>query len=84
MVVFEDIEDVIDWLEPLDYLAFWEAIAPYDLTLQSRDHCDGLIAGGKVEPGVMLDGLKYLARLELAQRFGLNRRIYHPYASPLH
>lgn len=84
MVVFEDIEDVIEWLEPLDYLSFWAAVAPYNLTLQDRDHCDGLIARGEVEPGLILEGLKYMAQVELAQAFDLNYRVYHPYASVMH
>ena len=84
MVVFQDIEDVIEWLEPLSYVDFWEAVSPYHLTLQSRDHCDGLIAGGKVEADLILDGLKVMARVELAEKLSLKDRVYHPYASPLH
>lgn len=84
MIAFEDIQDIVEWLEPHDYLGFWEAVAPYDLTLQGQDHCDGLIAGGKVEPRLILDGLKYLAQVELAQKLGLKNRVYHPYVSPLH
>lgn len=53
MVVFEDIQDVRDWLDPLDYIAFWEAVEPYRLVLQDRDHCDDLIASGAVEGGGM-------------------------------
>lgn len=78
MVVFEDIEDLRDWLEPLDYIAFWEVVAPYHLALQDRDHCDGLIASGKVPQDVILAGLKALARMELEQAFGLKHRIYAP------
>ena len=46
MVVFQDIQDVEEWLAPLDWIAFWEAIAPYRLGMDDREHCDGLIAGG--------------------------------------
>ena len=78
MVVFEDIQDVEEWLEPLDYIAFWDAIAPYYLTLQDRDHCDGLIASGKVGADLILSGLKGLAMMELRVAFGLKDRIYTP------
>ena len=78
MIIFQDNQDVQDWLQDLDYIAFWEAVAPYDLTLQDREMCDGLIASGKVEPGLILQGLKFLAQRELAQKFDLRRRYYEP------
>ncbi len=78
MVIFQDIQDVEEWLEPLDYIAFWEAVGPYGLTLQDREMCDGLIASGKAEPGLILQGLKFLAQRELARKFGLKRRSYEP------
>ena len=84
MVVFQDIQDVIEWLEPLDYVSFWEAVAPYNLILQDRDHCDGLIARGEVKPGLILEGLKYMAEAELTDAFGLSDRFYHPYVSSMH
>ncbi len=84
MVVFQDIEDVSEWLEPMEYVGFWEAVAPYNLTLQDRDHCDGLISRGEVEASLILEGLKSMAEMELAQAFNLNYRIYHPYASDMH
>lgn len=78
MVIFEDVQDVTEWLEPLDYIAFWDAVEPYNLTLQDRDHCDGLIAGGTVDQGLILSVLKTLARHELRVLFGLGHRIYAP------
>lgn len=83
MVVFEDIQDVEAWLEPLDYLAFWEAVAPYRLTLQDRDHCDELIASGAVAASLILEVLKGLAAMELRQAFGLKSRTYHPEMLPM-
>ena len=84
MVIFEDIQDVKEWLRPLDYLAFWEAVEPYRLTLQDRDHCDELIASGKVDATLILEVLKGLAEMELASAFGLNWRAYHPVRSGVH
>lgn len=78
MVVFEDIQNVEEWLEPLDYIEFWDAVSPYYLRLQDRDHCDGLIANGKVSASLILSGLKGLAVMELRVAFGLKDRIYTP------
>jgi hypothetical protein len=78
MMVFADREDVQEWLAPFDYVAFWKAMEPYSLTLQDRDHCDGLIARGTLTQDVILEGLKYMADLELARAFGLSHRTYHP------
>ncbi|CTQ58149.1 hypothetical protein [Roseibium album] len=78
MVVFEDVEDVIEWLESLGYVDFWEAVEPYQLTLQDRDFCDGQIASGSVPQNLVLSGLKTLARIELTQRLKLKRRCPEP------
>lgn len=78
MMFFEDIQDVKDWLAPLDYLEFWDAVAPYNLILQDRDHCDELIANGTVAPDLVLFGLKFMAVVELAEALDLQFRTYHP------
>ena len=78
MVMFQDIQDVENWLAPLNYIAFWEAVAPHNLTLQDRDHCDGLIAGGELAQEVVLDVLKFCAMRELTERHQLRHRIYEP------
>ncbi|MDJ0826434.1 MAG: hypothetical protein QNJ16_13090 [Rhodobacter sp.] len=79
MVIFEDIEDVADWLEPKDYPGFWEAIAPYRVFASGdRAHCDGLIADGKIEQDLILDCLKAKARVELTRKLGLRPRIPEP------
>lgn len=78
MVIFEDIDDVVEWLVDLGYVAFWEAVAPYNLALQDRDHCDGLISSGEVPQALILKGLKMMARIELTEMFGLEWRIYEP------
>lgn len=78
MMIFRDIEEVAEWLEPLDYLAFWDAVAPYDLFhMDDRAHCDGLIAGAIARPETVLKGLKAMATDRLASRLGLSFRRYH-------
>lgn len=77
MVVFEDLTDVDEFLEPLDYVAFWEAMAPYRVfSIADRDNCDELIAGGKVPQATILKGLKHMAYSGLEIRFALKHR-YH-------
>ena len=78
MVVFEDIQDVEEWLAPLDYDRFWEAIAPYGLGLDDREHCDGLIAGGVATTEWLLSALKFMAVMELRIAFDLRDRIPEP------
>ncbi|MEM1150489.1 MAG: hypothetical protein AAGI03_08010 [Pseudomonadota bacterium] len=79
MIAFEDIQDIEEWLAPLDYIALWEAVEPWDVFADDdRDHCDGLIASGKFRHGVILAGLKAMVRLALTDRFGLKDRIYEP------
>ena len=79
MIIFEDIQDVEDWLEPLDYLGLWQAVAPYGVFADAdRAHCDVLIANGEVPQATILEGLKVLARVAMTERFGLEHRIYAP------
>lgn len=76
---FRYVEDIIDWLDPMDYPGFWAAIAPYDLELQPRDHCDAEIASGAADEATVLDCLKYMARMELRERLGLDWRPVAPW-----
>jgi hypothetical protein len=77
MVIFEDLTDVDAFLEPLDYVAFWKAMAPYGVfSIAERDHCDELIASGKVPQATILKGLKHVAYDGLQVRFGLDHRRY--------
>ena len=82
MVVFQDIEEVEEWLAPMDYVALWEAVAPYNVfTIAERDHCDGLIARGIVPQETILTGLKGMALTKLRDAFGLQHRRYDTHAS---
>jgi len=78
MQKFTNKNQIEDWLSPMTYQAFWKAIAPYELTLQPRDHCDAQIESGAVSREVVLDVLKGMAVLELGQRHGLTYQRAHP------
>lgn len=79
MKEFETIEDVDEWLEPMDYQGFWFCIVPYGLVLQPRGHCDRQIENGEVGEDLVLDVLKTYARVELMRKYNLQRRVRTPW-----
>ncbi len=79
MQQFNDIEDVEQWLEPMDYQGFWYAVKPFDLTLQDRAHCEQQMAESIVPMETVLFGLKALARKELIQKHRLKHRKQTPW-----
>lgn len=82
MVIFEDIQDVEAWVEPMGYIELWEAAAPFGIFGDAdREHCDALIAKGKVGQDLILSCLKEMVRLDLTAKLGLKRRIYEPVAA---
>ena len=76
MMIFEDQEAVEEWLETLDYEAFWIETANLPLSLQSRESCDEQIAKGIVDKPTVLCVLKGMARLQIVRLYGLEPR--HP------
>ena len=79
MVVFEDIQDVEEWLEPYDYQGFWCAVDSwYVFREEDRAHYDQVIADGKVDPGLVLLCLKDMVVMELMKRFDLRDRTCEP------
>ena len=74
MEMFNDTDDVEEWLEPLDREGFWAEIAVFKLEIQSRESCDEQIAAGIVGRATVLFVLKGMARLELIERFRLRPR----------
>lgn len=76
---FKYIDDIEDWLEPMEYLGFWAAISPYDLMLQPRAHCDDQIARGAVDTETVLAVLKHMARTELTRHYGLRWKAPTPW-----
>lgn len=75
MVVFEDIQDVEEWLAPLGFDAFWEAVDPWNIYAGAdRPHFDEILAKGVTDLDTMLTCLKAEVRMELTARFGLKER----------
>lgn len=72
-------QDIDEWLEPMDYQGFWVAIAPLDFVPQRKEHCDEQIASGVVTEACVLDVLKYITRLELTAQLDLKRRPVTPW-----
>ncbi len=62
--MFRSREDVEEWLKPLDYDEFWDAIRPYALDLPARTRCDDDIDNGASEDTV-LRVLKRMAELTI-------------------
>lgn len=65
MTEFKHINDIVDWLEPMDYETFWQEIRPYCLVMFPREKCDVDIEDG-VDEETILYVLKNFARLELS------------------
>ncbi len=83
MELFDDWQDVREWLEPLDWRAFWREIEPFQPEIQSRESCDEQIAAGIVDKATVLDVLKEFVWLELIARYNLRPRDHMP-VHPLH
>ena len=79
MKKFKHIDDIEQWLEPMEYEEFWYVIKDYYLVLPSRDGCDQQIWDGEVEQELVLEGLKYMARIELTKRHDLHWKMPTPW-----
>lgn len=76
---FRYIDDIEDWLRPMDYQGFWAAIAPLDFVPQPKEHCDEQIASGVVTEECVLDVIKDITRRELQEQLGLDWRPVTPW-----
>jgi hypothetical protein len=79
MEPFVDMEEVEEWLEPLDYRMFWKEIARFELDLEPRESCDAQIASHSIDEKTVLFVLKGMARLQLVERFHLRPRASMPF-----
>lgn len=75
---FKHIDDIEDWLEPMDYETFWTEIKPFCLVLFPREKCDNDIASGATDEETVLYVMKNFARMELASILKLEWRIDVP------
>ena len=60
---FNFVDDIEDYLEPMDYETFWHEIKPFGLLLIPKEKCDTDIASGAVMEEDALDVLKSIARI---------------------
>jgi hypothetical protein len=74
MEMFNDRDDVEEWLAALDYEAFWKETAAFNLEIQTRESCDQQIASGSIDLKTVLYVLKGMARQELVRRYNLPPR----------
>lgn len=75
---FKDIDDVVAWLEPMEYETFWKEIKPFCLVMLTREKCDADIASGATDEETVLYVLKNFARMELASILKLTWRDMMP------
>lgn len=79
MVVFEDIQDIEEWLAPFDLDGFWEAVTPWDVfTGEDRARFERILSKRTVSEAKLLFCLKGMVCFELTTRFGLKDRLYEP------
>lgn len=75
MNMFNFIEDIEEWLEPMDYDEFWREIRPFCLIMIPKEKCDEDIAAGAVTKDVAVGVLKMLARVELTRILKLEHNL---------
>ena len=76
MEKFEDQQELEDWLDTLDYEAFWQAIDPNNLNPGFKNDCDISVARG-VDKTVILKCIKAKKRIEIVKEQNLKPRYYH-------
>ncbi len=79
MRYFDDMEDVEEWLEPLDWDAYWREVSTFDLAIQSRESCEELVANGTLDRSELLGVLKAFVRLEVIALQDLKPRDVMPW-----
>ena len=79
MMVFDDEDELEDWLDTLDYEGFWNAMEafPY-VQIDGRAAIDAQIASGTLDQAEVLDGLKAFAQVAIAEAQDLLPRIIAP------
>lgn len=78
MVDFKSIEDVEEWLEPMNYEQFWREIRPYCLVMFSREEADAQLEQEPHAVSEILGVLKAVAATRLIMRHDLKLRPIRP------
>ena len=82
---FSDVQDLREWLEPMGYEEFWNAIAPFKITnIIPREISDHDLRNGNSDLETILYGLKGMAENELTIRLNLDHRIEAPQGITVH
>lgn len=73
MQSFDNIFEFEEWLAPMGYEAFWEAIAPFGIFgPEDRAHCDRTLADGITDMQTMVCVIKGWASWKMSDRHGLS------------
>ena len=75
---FEHVQDVEEWLEPMNWDEFFVKLSPYGVDAEIRADCETSIANG-ASPDTVLSVIKSLMRIELTKELGLKRRPITPW-----
>lgn len=76
---FEHVQDVEEWLEPMSWDEFFVKLSPYGVDAEIRADCEISITNGGSQDTV-LSVMKSLIRIELTEKFDLERRPITPWA----
>jgi len=75
---FEHVQDVEEWLEPMNWDEFFVKLCPYGVDAEIRADCEISVANGGSQATV-LSVIKSLMRIELTNELGLKRRPITPW-----
>lgn len=78
-MVFQDEDELEEWLGELDYEAFWKVIVLFpELDLEERRAFDALIEQGNGTQEEILESLKIIAQIMIAEAQDLLPRFTEP------
>lgn len=78
MRIFDHVQDVEEWLEPMSWDEYFVKLSPYGVDAGMRADCEASIANG-TSPDTVLSLMKGLTRIELTKELGLKRRPITPW-----
>ena len=78
LIRFKTINDVENWLDPMDYDGFWHALAHLGLDISEKSHCDEQIKSG-ANKDTVLNVMKAFTRIEFTQSLKLKRKPLTPW-----